>query len=89
VVLDLVLLSCVSWMVADILVIARFLLTPPPHNNYTIYLIIIGWSESLLIQSVFYMFVCYPVLPVFLCGIPLGTVGIISDSFTTDLGYPN
>ena len=36
----------------------------------------------------FYSFLS-PVLPVFLCGIPMGTVGIVSESFVEDLGHPN
>ena len=45
VVLTLTMLVPLCWMVADILLIARFLVQPPPKPSFVAYLYILGWSK--------------------------------------------
>lgn len=35
-----------GWLVADMLLIARFLIQPPPKPNFVVYLYFIGWGRS-------------------------------------------
>ena len=45
VVLFYLLLSCLSWMVASGIIVARFLLKTPPKEKFAITLYIIGWGR--------------------------------------------
>ena len=45
--LTLVMVVPLCWMVADILLIARFLIQPPPKPKFVAYLYILGWGEPL------------------------------------------
>ncbi len=43
--LTVMLLLPIGWMVADILLVARFLIQPPPMPKFIIFLCTIGWGE--------------------------------------------
>jgi hypothetical protein len=45
VVLTLAMVVPVCWILADMLLIARFLIQPPPKPNFVAYLYVLGWSE--------------------------------------------
>lgn len=47
VVLFYLLLSCLSWMVANGIIVARFLLKTPPKEKFAITLYIVGWGKYL------------------------------------------
>lgn len=44
-------LACISWMVANGIMIARFLLNSPPKQKFAITLYIVGWGKDLLILT--------------------------------------
>lgn len=37
-------LACLSWLVAEAVLLARLLLFPQPKKTFLVYLIIIGWG---------------------------------------------
>ena len=50
VVLDFLLLACLCWMLAGVVLVARSLLSPQPKTKFATYLYIIGWGESVMFQ---------------------------------------
>lgn len=43
--------ASLSWVLADAIIIARFLLSPPPRTNFALYLVIVGWGESYVMSE--------------------------------------
>lgn len=45
--LDFLLLACLCWMLAGVILVARSLLSPQPKTKFATYLYVIGWGESI------------------------------------------
>lgn len=99
VVIILAMLLPLGWMLADIVLTARFLVEPAPKPRFVVYLYIIGYGKITKTCSSYPLlartkdlsehYFVPAVLPLLMCGITMGTLAVVQDSFLDLFAYPD